>query len=73
MLSGPNALFVSTCDKRCCTSLVVMVKVERFALVRTGTGGVERSGSGTVILLEKTDASTSALSLLLVATVPSDM
>ena len=55
MLSGHNALFVSTCYKLCRTSSVMIVKLEILEFVRTGTYGVGRSGSGTDILLEKKD------------------
>ena len=64
---------MSKCDKRCRTSSEAIVRVEILEFVRTGTNGVGHSGSGTDFLLEKKDAITSALSLLLVATVPSDL
>ena len=50
-----------------------MVSVERLALIKTGTAEIESSESGTVIFLDKKDASTSALSLFSVARAALDL
>lgn len=73
MLSGPRAFLGSICSSRFFTSSVVTVKLSREALVRDGSFGGARRGSGTDILEEKWAASSSALSLSRIATDPSGL